>query len=694
MGYEFSFALTLPISIVSGFLVIAYNFKVKTKRKKNKLSNLFVPIIANLIILAVSLIIISFNAFFVKNCNFSYGFLSFILLPVGSCLFSSALAYFVLCFKRKYAFSLIIFYALFIIELFLSIFHALTHPQIFSYDFFYGYFHGAVYDEVVNLGTLGIFRVYTLILILFFLFFPYFLSSAKKLKHIGILAALIILILLGHFYKNELGYGSSRNYVQKSLGNLLETDHFKIYYSNDKKIKAHINELGKEHEFLYKEIVDELKINPKSKVSSYIYKNRKEKERLMGAKNVLIGDPFNYEMHNDFEVPPIPHLKHEMTHVLSANFGHKIFKLTKYVGLFEGLAEAVGFEGRKLTLHEKVKALYLLNKAPDIIEIISAYGFWTKQSRKAYWTAASFVRYLIDTFGIDKFKSVYLKANFKEIYEIPLGELVKKWEEKISDQRIKEADLEFEKDFYVRKAIFKRVCAHEIARLFDLAIELYHDKKYSKAIKIFDRILGFDPNNRLTHKFISMSYFYTKDFLATNLYLNRFLALKSLTMRDKLFAYKVLAKSFLYLYELENSKFYLEKITDIDVWDYYKDDAIALNEAIECECIPFEEKEFIKTDDKIDLVNELNVKGVILDNNDLYLGKLFYEKEDYDKAIKFLSAYKFNDKARFLIAKSKFFNKNYAFAKKDFKKLLKLTKSQALKEKAGEWIRRCGFYNE
>src|SRR5436309_15649381 len=183
LGYEFAALIGLVGSVVSGLLTIHL---VKPVYRANDsageeltvriLGEYRQAVLLNLVALVIPLVILLTNALFVKNCSLVQGLTFFILIPVVSVLFGSAIG---LLSAVHYRFSntMFGFYCL----LFLSYSAATGYftPAIFSYNFLYGYFPGLTYDEALGLSiTLALFRLMTVLVGLAFVW-----MSVLLVKH-------------------------------------------------------------------------------------------------------------------------------------------------------------------------------------------------------------------------------------------------------------------------------------------------------------------------------------------------------------------------------------------------------------------------------------------------------------------------------------------------------------------------------
>ena len=136
-----------------------------------------------------------------------------------------------------------------------------------------------------------------------------------------------------------------------------------------------------------------------------------------------------------------------------------------------------------------------LGIAPDIRGLVGAGGFWTQSSGRAYTLMGSFVRFLVATYGIEKFKVAYRGGDFEEAYGKPADTLVSEWEAFIDAMEVDEDLLELANYYYKRPSIFGKVCARTIAEMRRQASIAEDSGDTTLALSLRDEILDFDPRN-------------------------------------------------------------------------------------------------------------------------------------------------------------------------------------------------------
>jgi tetratricopeptide (TPR) repeat protein len=504
LGYEFSAATGIAGGLLSGILTIdlfRQSFVGKATLLKSDLLSFFrFDLLINLVLLLIPLILISLNAFFVKNCSFSTGLAFFLLIPVITIFFGVSLGLSIAVWFRRAALMYTIFFAFILLR---PVYLTLTSPQLFAYNVLFGYFPGFTYDEVLRITkTLLLFRALTIVTALTMLIITLIVSEGtspsghfwvrmQALRNLfrrrlaGIAAILGLLILLSaYLFRDALGFESSASFIQRELGSRLTTLHFNIYYSSDKVSDDRIKWIAAEHEFRYLRVSRMLQVNLLDKIDSYIYPTSELKRKLIGTSTTDIAKPWRREIHlnlDSFERT----LRHELVHVLASAFGMPILRISPTPGLIEGLAVACDWNAGDRTPHQFSAALFRFGLVSDVRGIFSFAGFASKPSSVSYLLSGSFCRYLIDEYGLWRFMAVYPWAQFQKTYRKPLGELLEEWKEYLQSVKVPPTDLTRAKLLFARPSIMSNVCARTVADLNEAAAKLFRKKEYGEAARMY-----------------------------------------------------------------------------------------------------------------------------------------------------------------------------------------------------------------
>lgn len=491
---------------------------------------------ANLLLLVPPLIVILLNALHVKNCDFLDGGIFFILLPVISCAYSTGAGVFFGLWLNKRWTAYLIFLA-YIFATLLPLLHNLAfHPPVFGYHATFGYFPGPIYDEYIPISlSLIIARGTTLLLTGIFLLLAIGMLSAKenaespqwlhlrnlyrfKIKSDSLmyrlcLAAMVAAIVTIYLYRSELGLRPTRSYIEKRLGGMKETEHFKLYYEKGSSVERDIEWIAQDHEFRHAQLTTYFQMQPSKKIRSYIYTSPEQKKQLIGARETSVQDPYGGGFHINYEKFPHPVMKHELAHAFTADW-HPFLRVSLKPGLHEGIAVAAAWNSERLTPHQRSKAMQQLKIAPKIKHIMGL-GFWREASSRSYALAGSFVRFLVDTHGMEKFRAVFPTGKFKQTYGKTLNELVKEWEGFLDSVPLTQDDLAVAKEQFQHSSIFQKLCAHKIAELSTRAHKAYRESNFTDAKPLFMKIFELDPDNLSNLLALMYTHYQLGDYRAT-----------------------------------------------------------------------------------------------------------------------------------------------------------------------------------
>ncbi|MDE3056598.1 MAG: hypothetical protein KGJ59_01390 [Bacteroidota bacterium] len=497
LGFEFSALMTIPAAFISGMLVISFlnDHLTKPLTRRTWLFVTFDYLRVNTLLLLVPFFVMSVNALAVKNCSFREGMLYYLLLPACTMIFSVALAMVIRLFFRHAR----IMYSLVVIAILLQIVYVTYFkPQLFAYNFILGYFPGFTYDETLGgISTLVLFREFTLIaavllLIVFFFSLAHFSRRQTLLENLRqlhlvkgdsiLLAAAFVcaaILAAGHFMRNTLNFEFSADDIHRALGGMAVSEHFFFYLPPEQISPPQVRMLKAEAEFAYSVVSARLRerLPYGEKISVYLYPDDETKRRLIGTANTEITKPWLREIHlslSSFRST----FRHELVHALAGNFGLPVIRASDAVGLNEGLAMAIDWHWGNHSLHEYAAALQREHELAQVRNLFSAMGFMTQQSAFAYVVAGSFCRFLIDRFGVERFKRVFPDGSFVIVYGEPLDVLIGEWKDFL--RGIDDASLSREtvETLFMQPSIFRKVCARVTAERNARAVQAANVKDY------------------------------------------------------------------------------------------------------------------------------------------------------------------------------------------------------------------------
>lgn len=466
----------------------------------------------------VPLLLLSLNAFRVKNCDLFEGVLFYLVGPGISILFASQMGAVCGLLARKGWHAPVFFGLLWLAWAFRDLWHFYNHPAIFAYNPFVGFVSGAVYDDVINLDErLLLFRLSNLVWLgafwaLAVMAWRPLAEGATRRLDLRLMQraprrAWIILgtCMLGwavlYGARGLIGYEISREHIEATLGGRVENERIVLFYDRGAMSTERALQLLEDHAWRLDQIEERLGDRYPRQIRSYVYRNNAQKRALMGAGRVYIAKPWMDEIH----LGPVhyghPVIGHELAHVVLGHYAGGLlgvptaWGVLPHVVMVEGAAEAFEWDTGRLTPHQWSAAMRAEKIAPSMETLIGPDGFWSQSARKAYTLSGSFVRWLLDTRGPEPFKAAYKDADFEGAYGVPLSQLVGEWEAFVDAIELPPDAQALARQAFDKKGIFHRVCPLEIARLEDEARTLYAAGLSDEALEIYRTVVGFWPSN-------------------------------------------------------------------------------------------------------------------------------------------------------------------------------------------------------
>lgn len=202
-----------------------------------------------------------------------------------------------------------------------------------------------------------------------------------------------------------------------------ETEHYIFHYKADSLAEKEIQQVIELQEGCFKEITDKLEFIPKVKIIYWLCDTREEVMHISGFEYETNGvsffeleNPTIYAVYNE-DVKCVG--AHEDAHAISYQWSY-----TYSVAMLEGLAMYFDKEWWSIP-NELCTRVYLEDKKYERVEslILGDYeSFLEIEDRISYPIMGAFTAFLIDTYGIEKFKSVYeededFSQRFRETYK-------------------------------------------------------------------------------------------------------------------------------------------------------------------------------------------------------------------------------------------------------------------------------------
>ncbi|MEX0720518.1 MAG: hypothetical protein WD059_07610 [Balneolaceae bacterium] len=380
----------------------------------------------------------------------------------------------------------------------------LNFPQVYFYNHVWGVWPGPIYDEAVQIsGSFFFFRWLTFLWIILLWILP---SWNRDIQTKLITGLAVIALMLSYLNLDEFGIISPYQTIQQQLGGLHQTEHFDIYFDDEFYSEDEITYWGQRHEFHFHQLVELLKIDwPQNrKIESYLYAHAWQKKKITGAKFTsyvpvwLEQDQLHIAKHHLERV-----LKHELVHVISKQFGNRLFNASLSIGLIEGAAEGIAKDASpQSTLHQIVASEKPYPTAEEMKLALSIAGFYSSASAISYTTAGSFVDYLLKEFPVEDFKRAYPSGDFEEAYSHSFEDLVEGWHQKLVETEIDSVDRRISEFIFAQRSLFQKTCPHSVSRelrLWDEYRFRLADEDSTTAHKKLDELFELDNENELVH---------------------------------------------------------------------------------------------------------------------------------------------------------------------------------------------------
>jgi hypothetical protein len=225
-----------------------------------------------------------------------------------------------------------------------------------------------------------------------------------------------------------------------------ETVHFHIYYRPDSEAEKNIETISSYLDRKFIEILEILQVEYENKINFIIYDSPEDLKKHVYEKTwgFAVGEyeavALYYPSKTEYE-SRLGRFAHEVVHII-------VYWTVGIRGsdfLNEGIAETIekysilSIIPPKLWIHYKASTLMKNGKLLSIKQLSDNEFFKDiRDSRELYYTyylydqCGSLVRYLIDQYGIEKFKRFFAKAdedNYKTIFQYIYGKSIDEFEE-------------------------------------------------------------------------------------------------------------------------------------------------------------------------------------------------------------------------------------------------------------------------
>jgi hypothetical protein len=135
------------------------------------------------------------------------------------------------------------------------------------------------------------------------------------------------------------------------------------------------------------------------------------------------------------------------------------------------------------------------------IDALLSLGFLAVSSERSYSTAGSFLKFLIDRYGVAKLRALYHSGgDFSGCYGLPLPELERQWRAMIDGIQLAPSVIEGARERFRAGSVFARPCPHAIAARRASAAVASATGRRDDAVSLMRAVCGDapeEPRNRL-----------------------------------------------------------------------------------------------------------------------------------------------------------------------------------------------------
>ncbi len=398
-------------------------------------------------------------------------------MPVSSALFSCALGVVLGRATRRAG---LLFAAILLASLAGYVLDIADGPEMFGGNHFFGWFEGGVYEEVLTLDpALPYLRLLSALfaltlLLLAGLVLPYEDDTGLHLYGMerwqgAMLAVVAVAFAIAFSQRKDFRIDLTREDVRRELGGHFATEHFDLWYQKGTMDEAKLALVAADHEYRLARVVEYLGVSPRGRISSYVFPNNEAKRRFTGSAETQVANIDHREIYVTDYGYPHPVIEHELAHIVSGEicgiFGLPWNGLVPNVAFLEGIAVAAAWHDRGSGTPHEQSAAMLKEKLLPSAEKIAGLGFWTDRQARAYTAAGSFLRFLGDTYGVEKVREAYRHTSVEEAFGKDLGALEVEWRRFLETVPVEEKKRAAAQERFTQPSIFEQTCARELARL-------------------------------------------------------------------------------------------------------------------------------------------------------------------------------------------------------------------------------------
>lgn len=496
LGYESA----QLVALLFPFLVPWVGSHGDRKSNPHDLPRLIFPLA---ILALLPAVLLALNALRIPNCAPWQGLAFYGLLAGGNLLIWSGLWLWLGSWGISRGIQRLLYFVAVLLTLGLNLLQPVLHPQLFAYSAFWGFFPGPIYDEVLIISDKVLWsRATGLAVALFFWAGALQRRSGSADARWWSLVAWVALGLALSSYAlfPRFHLTGWTDQVRRELGGQIQTRHATLYYAKDLfqgpdgagRLQAVCDDL----DYTYESVAEWLNLtaDERKPVTVYLHGNARLKKQLIGAGATQFAHVWRRELHIQHEEPPHSVLRHEMVHLLAADWAPPLGIPLLNFGLVEGLAEAGERQDVRFTPEVWSHYLEATGKRIPLADMLAPWDFWRAPANKAYGEWGAFLGWLFESRGAALFRRAYGGESFEQAYGAKLEELESEWLESLKAVEMTSFEQWAVEESSRRRSLFEKPCARELARLRDLRDGHLRQGEAPEALSVCHQIEQFEFN--------------------------------------------------------------------------------------------------------------------------------------------------------------------------------------------------------
>ena len=251
---------------------------------------------------------------------------------------------------------------------------------------------------------------------------------------------------------------------ERALPGRTRTAHVVVRFSPGGPVAAEAPRVAEDAEWDFQVIAALMKLGNPRPVTVWLYEDGAQMRRLTGADEFLFGLPWRREVHTIRVPEGAASLRHELVHVLAADWSGGIFGLCWNQALLEGTAEAIASYAFLGGDFQKTAAAALgAGHLPKATKLFRTTGFaWGQGSlRSSYKLAGSFVGFLMQRYGVGSLSRAYRGETWERSFGRSLAVLDGEWRRLLDDVPVSTAERENARSVFdpvLHPAFFRTRC--------------------------------------------------------------------------------------------------------------------------------------------------------------------------------------------------------------------------------------------